>query len=144
MGKKPRKDGDEALLVMDTDLAELCESEERCEVEANLELASEASSLGGKSSKTSPMDKKPRKDGGSNQPSSSAQMSDLATSRNQLLFGLLSPVHLWLQDEAHCRVLELSLREFRAGRDAVFRAWAFSLWSDTRTGVTRYPEPLWR
>jgi hypothetical protein len=63
MGKKPRKDGDKALLEMDADLAELYESVEGCKFELNLERATEASPLGGKSSKTSPIGKKLRKDG---------------------------------------------------------------------------------
>jgi hypothetical protein len=116
MDKKPRKDGGKASLEMD-------------EKEHTMESLQQGHHRGVL---------------GSNQPSSSAQMSDLATSRNQLLFGRFSPVHLWLQDEAYCKVLEMLLREFRAGRDADIRAWAFSLWCYTRTGVTRYPEPLWR
>ena len=116
--------------------------------------ALEASPLGRKSSKTSPMDggkkdhtmgflqqRNHRGELGSNQPSSSGQMSNLATSRNQLLFSCFSPVHLWLQDEANWRVRELLLREFREGRDADIQAWAFGIWYYVTTGIAGTPEP---
>jgi hypothetical protein len=100
MDKKPKKDGGKALLEMD-------------EKEHTMEFLQQGNHRG---------------ELGSNQPASAAQMSNLATSRNQLLFSGFSPVHLWLQDEANWRVRELLVREFRAGRDADIRAWAFSLW----------------
>ena len=85
-------------------------------------------------------------DGGNRRelPSSSGQMSNLATSRNQLLFSRFSPVYLWLQDEANWRVRMLLLREFREGRDQDILAMYFSLWVYFTTGINRYIEPLRR
>jgi hypothetical protein len=76
--------------------------------------------------------------------SSSGQMSNLATSRNQLLFSRFSPVYLWLQDEANWRVRMLLLREFREGRDQDILAMYFSLWRYFTSGIMRYIEPLRR